>query len=408
MKILVLNCGSSSLKASLREVKPGAGQRPAEPLWRAQAQWGRVAGKAEVKVRTAAQAGIDTTLDFTQPADIFEPVLRMLFDGAAKVLDSPAGIAAAGHRVVHGGADLQRTTAIAPEVKAIIKRLAEFAPEHNPIELETIEAAERVLGAGVPQFAVFDTAFHSTMAPEAVTYAGPHEWLDKNVRRYGFHGISYQYVSQRVAEVLKRPLEKMKLIACHLGNGCSLAAIDGGRSVDTTMGFTPLEGLMMGTRSGSIDPGIVIYLIRHRGYDAEQLDRMLNRESGLKGLSGISSDMRDVLAARASGNAAATLAYDVFVHRLCRELGGMLTSLGGLDALAFTAGIGENSAVLRRDVCRRLGFLGVTIDEARNFENPVDEDIAMAESPVRVTVIRTEEDWQIALECLRMLGAERS
>jgi acetate kinase len=306
--------------------------------------------------------------------------------------------------VVHGGRAYRESARIDAECKAAIARLAEFAPEHNRLELEAIEAAERVLGPEVPQVAVFDTAFHSTLPEAAFVYPGPYGWLDEGIRRYGFHGISHQYVSRRAAELLPGSKQPLRLITCHLGNGASLAAVRDGRSIDTTMGFTPLEGLMMGTRSGSLDPGIIIYLVRQCGYSADQLDRILNKESGLKGLSGLSGDMREILSAKNAGNDRAQLAFDVYVHRLTREIGGMLASLGGLDALVFTAGIGENTPPLREAVCRNLAFAGVELDAAKNAGSPVDEDIATVKSRVRVLVIRTEEDWEIARECYRLLS----
>jgi acetate kinase len=259
-------------------------------------------------------------------------------------------------------------TRITPEVKRALGRLASFAPAHNRLELDLIEAVQRKLGDTIPQVAVFDTAFHATLPAAAYTYAGPYDWLEQGIRRYGFHGISHQYVSQRAAEILGAPPERM--VTCHLGNGCSLAAIRKGESIDTTMGFTPLEGLMMGTRSGSVDPGILIHLVRHCGKSADDLDRILNKESGLKGLSGVSGDMRSV---QAAGSDRAKLALDVFVHRLRGGIGQMMASLGGLDVLVFTGGIGEHSPEIRDAATAPFGFL-----------------------KPRVLVIPTDEEWQIA------------
>ena len=250
--------------------------------------------------------------------------------------------------------------------------------------------------------AVFDTAFHATLEPEAYVYAGPYEWVERGIRRYGFHGISHQYVSGRAAEILHRDLASLRMVTCHLGNGCSLAAVKGGHSIDTTMGFTPLDGLMMGSRSGSIDPGILVFLLNHRDYTPDQVDDLLNRKSGLKGLSGVSSDMRDVEQAIDLGNTRARLAFDVFVHRLVQWIGAMTAVLGGLDVLVFTAGIGENSARVRAAVARRLAFLGLKIDATANAACRPDADIAAADSAVRVLVVRTQEDWQIAKECVRL------
>jgi len=395
MKILVLNGGSSSLKAALREMDAATvdGQ-PVQPLWSAQAEWGRRPGEADLRIETDRVAERKVTIH--SPADVLQPVIETLHAG-------PHRIDAVGHRVVHGGQSLQQTSIATPEVKAEIHRYAEFAPEHNRLELDAMDAAEHLLGARVPQIAVFDTAFHTTMPEAAKVYPGPFAWYEQGIRRYGFHGISHQYVSRRAAGLLGPRNGPLRLVSCHLGNGASLAAVRGGCSVDTTMGFTPLDGLMMGTRPGSLDPGILIYLVRHAGMDAAQLDRLLNRESGLKGVSGVSGDMREVVEAAGRGEPRACLAVDVYIHRLCREIGGMVASLGGLDALVFTAGIGENSAPLRQRVCEQLAFLGIEVDKQKNAHPVLDCDVAASGSRVRILVIRTDEDWEIARECWRIL-----
>ncbi len=406
MKILVLNGGSSSLKAVLCEASGQASAGPElKTVWDARVDWGRRPGIADVRVRAGAAAPDDRQVPIASPRDVFEPVLETLWTGPAKVIEDRREIRVVGHRIVHGGKAFRDPARITAEVKAAIAAFVHFAPEHNRLELEAIEAAERVLGPATPQVAVFDTAFHATLPAAASVYPGPYEWIGEGVRRYGFHGISHQYTSRRAAAILRGDPESLRLITCHLGNGCSLAAVRGGRSIDTTMGFTPLEGLMMGTRSGSVDPGILIFLVRYRGYSADQLDRTLNRESGLAGLSGVSADMRDVLAAAAGGNGRAQLAFDVFAHRLCREIGSMLAGLGGLDALVFTAGIGENCPPLRDVVCRRFGFLGIKLDPEKNAASPVDEDIAAPDSAVRVLVVHTDEDSEIARECYRVVQA---
>jgi acetate kinase len=308
-----------------------------------------------------------------------------------------------GHRVVHGGHAFRDTVPIDARVREEIRKYCDFAPEHNRLELEAIEAAQEMLGPDIPEVAVFDTAFHATIPPAASVYPVPYEWYERGILRYGFHGISHRYASRRAAEILGRDPAGLRMVTCHLGNGASLAAVRDGASVDTTMGFTPLEGVMMGTRSGSIDPGILIYLVRHRGYGADRLDHVLNKESGLKGVSGISGDMREILAAIGRGDGRARLAFDVYTHRLCREIGAMTASLGGLDALVFTAGIGENCPPLRTAACERLAFLGMRLDEAKNAHPAMDSDIAAADSRVRVLVIRADEDWAIACECHRLL-----
>ena len=270
-----------------------------------------------------------------------------------------------------------------------------YTIRHN---LEGIEALEKIL-PNVPQVAVFDTAFHAQLPPAAFVYPGPYEWLENGIRRYGFHGISHQYCARRAAQLLNRDLTHLRLISCHLGNGCSLAAIRGGVSVDTTMGFTPLDGLMMGSRSGAIDPGIIIHLLKGGDLTSEKLDNILNRNSGLKGISGLSSDMRQIGDAIAQGNERAQLALDIYIHRLRAGIGAMLASLGGLDALIFTAGVGENSPVVRAAACEAFGFIGLKLDGEKNQHSPVDEDIAAVDSGARVLVIHTQENWEIAREC---------
>ncbi|HKE25688.1 MAG TPA: acetate kinase [Bryobacteraceae bacterium] len=401
MKILVLNGGSSSLKASLREIKSGAADGAQPALWEAAAEWGRLEGKASVRVKAAGTVH-EMALETGAPEEALRPVMEALWTGPAKVIEGVGDVDAIGHRVVHGGKVFTETTRITSEVRTQIARQAQLAPEHNRLELEAIEAAEQIFGSSVPQIAVFDTQFHVTMPEDAKVYPTPFDWYRQGIRRYGFHGVSHQYVSRRAAEMLGGA--DLRLVSCHLGNGASLAAVRDGRSIDTTMGFTPLEGLMMGTRSGTIDPGIVIYLVRNCGYGADDLDRLLNRESGLRGVSGVSADMREILAAIAAGNARARLAFDVYTHRLCREIGAMTASMGGIDALVFTAGIGENCAPLREAACERLAFLGIKLAAGANERPEPDVDIAAPESRVRVLVIHTEEDWEIARECARLVA----
>jgi acetate kinase len=360
MRILAVNVGSSSVKC-----------------W-----FGEADSPDQVTERWSAQGPV------TSPAALTEALPQLLDSLWAKV--SLGDLDAVAHRIVHGGIAHRETTWLTPEVREAIAKQAEFAPSHNRLELAAIEAMDRILGEKKNgQIAVFDTAFHATMEPEAYVYPGPYEWLEQGIRRFGFHGISHAHAARRAAELLGRPLESLRLITCHLGNGCSLAAIRGGKSVDTTMGFTPADGLMMGTRCGSLDPGIPVYLLRHSGAGlrpansaADELDQVFNRESGLKGISGLSGDMREILEAIAAGNLRAKLAFDIYAHRLCREVGAMLAVLGGLDALVFTGGVGENCAPLRERVCGQLGFLG----------------------SLKVLVIKAEEEQQMARECCRLMS----
>jgi acetate kinase len=370
MRVLVINGGSSSFKCRLDDLpdQPLPVAAP-QPLWTERVDWDQKSSVAEV----------------------LEPVLKSI-SGSVDVV---------GHRIVHGGPKYRESTPLTPEVRTAIAKEIEFAPAHNRFELEAVQAVDHIFGSSVLQIAAFDTGFHSTLPPDSYVYPGPYAWLAQGIRRYGFHGINHQYASRRAAEMLRADPASLRLIVCHLGNGASLAAVRGGKSIDTTMGFTPLEGLMMGTRSGSIDPGILIYLIRHSGSTAEELDEILNRKSGLLGVSGISADMREIEAAIDAGNQRAQLAFDVYTRRLIRELGAMLAVLGGVDAIVFTGGVGENSARLRERACASLGFLSVKLDAAKNAQPPADQDIAASGSKVRVLVIRAQEEWEIARECHR-------
>ncbi len=399
MKILVLNTGSSSYKSCLYDLSDGALPANAPvPLWQAQLEGTHlkivVAGKTIEKEINAA------------PSASIKQMLETIWSGENRVLNSPSEIDMVGHRVVHGGSEYRKSTFITADVKSTIARLADLAPAHNPASLRGIEVVESLL-KNVPQMAVFDTAFHSDIPDAAAIYPGPYEWIDQGIRRYGFHGINHEYCAGRAAQILQKDLSSLRLISCHLGNGCSLAAIKNGRSVDTTMGFTPLEGLMMGTRSGSIDPGIILYLL-HQGVAATEIDHILNQQSGLKGISGGSGDMREITASIAKGEKRAQLAFDIYAHRLRSYIGAMLASLRGLDALIFTAGVGENSAPLRAAVCEGFAFLGMKIDTTKNENKPVDADIATPDSRIRILVIQAQEDWAIARECFSLqLRAKR-
>ncbi|MBD0303313.1 MAG: acetate kinase [Tolypothrix sp. T3-bin4] len=403
MKILVLNAGSSSQKSCLYEIADEAfSTQAAQPLWEGKINWVQDRGVAEIEVKTAMGATLQESISGDSPQAHLNYMLHTLSDGATKVIDQLSEIDVVGHRIVHGGQDYRDSVVITEDVKKAITRLSNLAPAHNPAALEGIEAIEKIL-KDVTQIAVFDTGFHATLPDAAAIYPGPYEWVEEGIRRYGFHGISHQYCSQRAAQILGRDVASGRLITCHLGNGCSLAAIKNGRSTDTTMGFTPLEGLMMGSRSGSVDPGILIYLLRYCNYSVEKLDHILNKASGLKGISGVSSDMREVREAMSQGNSRAQLAWDIYVHRLRSGIGAMLASLGGLDVLVFTAGVGEHSPEIRQAACEALGFLGLKLDLEKNQQHPVDEDIATPDSAVRVLVIHTQEDWAIAGQCWQLL-----
>ena len=403
MKILVLNAGSSSQKSSLYQLPEDVDlySQPPQPLWEGKIDWTLNQGLGTLEIE-ANEITLEIQLKSDDRPFGISEMLKTLIEGKTKVLNKLSEIDLVGHRVVHGGAKYDRATRITEEVKAEIARLIPLAPSHNPANLQGIEAIERLLG-DIPQVAVFDTAFHNQMPDRAKIYPIPYDWFKKGIRRYGFHGISHKYCADRAAKLADRPSEFLKIITCHLGNGCSLAAIKDGKSINTTMGFTPLEGLMMGTRSGSIDPAILIYLMREHNFNADELDKMLNQDSGLKGISGLSNDMRSIREGISKGNARAKLAFDMYIHRLKASIGEILASLGGLDILVFTAGIGENSAIVREKACQGFEFLGLKLDRDKNNAAPLDEDIAMPDSKVKIFVLHAEEDWAIARECWQLL-----
>ncbi len=405
MKILVLNAGSSSQKSRLYDIADtdALPELAPAPLWQADADWTHHRGTTEVKISTASGATLEDNLDTDVRTEVIEYILKSLWSGKTQVLSQVSEVDIVGHRVVHGGSEFEKSTLVTPEVKAAISRMAVLAPLHNPANLEGIEVIEHILPA-VPQVAVFDTAFHRHMPLPAMVYPGPYEWFEQQIYRYGFHGISHQYCSRRAAQILGKDLESLRLITCHLGNGCSLAAVQHDHSIDTTMGFTPLEGLMMGSRSGSIDPGIILYLLQQKKLALEQLDETLNKASGLKGISG-SGDMRQILSDIKEGKPRAKLAFDMFVHRLRYYIGAMLATLGGLDALIFTGGIGENAAEVRESVCASFAFLGLKLDAQKNKQSPADQDISAGDSAIPVLIVHTQEDWAIARECWELVKA---
>jgi acetate kinase len=371
-RVLVVNAGSSSLKYEVVDAETGVSV---------------VAGLVE-------RIGV--------PGSPVPDHATALADALEKV--DAGSIEAVGHRIVHGGTVFVAATVLDDAVEAEIERLAVLAPLHNPPGLVGIRAARAALPA-VPHVAVFDTAFHTTIPPESHTYAIDAAVAARfDIRRYGFHGTSYRYVTRRAAELLGRPLEELRLVVLHLGNGASAAAVAGGRSINTSMGMTPLEGLVMGTRSGDIDPAVLVHLQRVGGFDATALDDLLNRASGLKGLGG-HSDMRDLIAAMDGGDEAAALAFEVYVGRVRRYIAAYTADLGGIDALVFTAGVGENSALVRARAVERLGFLGIAVDEGLNAATSREPRfVSPAGSPVAVLVVPTNEELQIALETAAVVG----
>jgi acetate kinase len=399
MKILVLNAGSSSLKASLYEVDTKKMPiDPTTPLWTGQVD--RHSSKTmTLKSTTADSRSIHAEVTSTNHLADLHKLLNSLWEGETQVIADINEIDVVGHRVVHGGSQFHQPTLIDAQVQSEIERLSIFAPLHNPANLMGIRAIED-LAPSLPQIAVFDTAYYGNLPDVSFVYPLPYEWLGQGIRKYGFHGISHEYCADRAAQLLGRDLQNLRLISCHLGNGCSLAAIKFGVCIDTTMGFTPLDGLMMGTRCGSIDPGIILHLLREQKYTIEELDHVLNFESGLLGVSGISNDLREIDLAIGQDNPRAKLALNLYVHLLVTKIAALLPELGGLDALIFTAGVGENHAGIRAMVAAKFAFLGVEIDSTLNMSNVAgDLDLATLKSSTRLLRIHTQEEWQIAKAC---------
>jgi acetate kinase len=404
MNVLVLNSGSSSQKSCLYQIGDTLPDDPPACIWEGKIEWAD--DKAHYSIKNSRGASTKDVTPVATRGQAIERLLLTLWSGETQAISSVSDIDVVGHRVVHGGPQYFHPSVVTAQVKSAIESVSVFAPLHNRAELEGMEIVAKLLGA-VPQIAVFDTGFHHSMPLSAATYPGPYEWFEQGIRRYGFHGINHQYCSERASRLLGKHPHSLKLVTCHLGNGCSLAAIREGRSLDTTMGFTPLEGLMMGTRSGSVDPGILTYLMRQRKLSGSQLDEVLNKESGLLGISGISGDMRQILDASRNGHERAKLALEIYVHRLQSGIGAMVAVLGGADAVVFTAGVGENSPEVRRAVCENLAFLGVRLDQEKNAQSPLenDLDISSSDAAVRVLVIRAQEDWMIARACRKLTPA---
>ena len=401
MNILVLNAGSSSFKSSLYRLTEAEPQDLVVPLWTGGISWNS-AGAATLTAKTADESIEEQRSQTNRTQDIHD-LLNWLWSGKTQVINDLNDLDIVGHRVVHGGDKYHEPTLINDDVKAEIDRLSIYAPLHNPANLIGIEAISSI-AKDLPQIAGFDTAFFRDLSEVVYTYPVPYEWMKRGIRKYGFHGISHQYCTQRAAELLGQDVGELRLISCHLGNGGSLAAVKSGRCIDTTMGFTPLDGLMMGTRCGSIDPGIILHLLREQEYSVVELDRILNSESGLLGVSGVSNDLREIDRAIASGNDRAKLALAMYVDRLVSKIASLLPALGGVDALIFTGGVGEHNTGIRAAVASKLAFLGVEIDpDLNNLAIPPDRDVATPQSAVRLLAIHTQEEWEIARYCWKYL-----
>ena len=399
MNVLVINAGSSSLKYQL--LNPTTGELLAKGLCERIGIDGRFTYKPQLPGKEAVK---EAAVPMPTHSEAIQAVLDALVDEKNGVIGSMKEIDAVGHRVVHGGEKFAKSVVITDEVMQAIEDCNPLAPLHNPANIIGIKACQQLM-PGVPMVAVFDTAFHQTMPPVAYTYALPYEYYEKDkVRRYGFHGTSHKYVSQRAADMLGKPIEQLKLISCHLGNGSSVTAIDGGRSVDTSMGFTPLAGLPMGTRSGDIDAGILEYLMNKYGMDIKEMLTILNKKSGVQGVSGVSSDFRDLENAFEQGNARAGLAVDMFNYGVKKLIGAYAAAMGGVDAIIFTAGVGENSASQRMAIASGLEFMGVKMDEDANKVRGEERVISAPDSKVTVLLIPTNEELMIAMDTEALVG----
>ncbi|MBQ9217728.1 MAG: acetate kinase [Muribaculaceae bacterium] len=391
MNILVLNCGSSSVKYKLIEIK--ANKTLAEG---GVEKIGLPGAFIKLKFADGSKKVID--LDITDHTGAIKAILNVLIDDTYGCIKNFNEIDAVGHRVVHGSEKFDHSVLVTDEVKASIREVFSLAPLHNPVNMMGIEAIEKVL-PDVPQVVVFDTAFHQTMPAKAYMYALPEKfYVEDHVRRYGFHGTSHRFVSRRVCEMLGTTVEGKKIITCHVGNGGSITAVLDGKSIDTSMGMTPVEGLMMGTRVGDIDPGALLFLMEKHHYDAYEMTQIINKQSGLSGVTGISSDMREIGQAIEEGNAKARLALDMYEYRILKYVGAYAAAMNGVDIIAFTGGVGENQAEVREVVCKNLEYLGVKIDPQLNQENRLGKEgvISTPDSRVKVVVVMTDEEQMIA------------
>ena len=388
MNILVLNCGSSSLKYQLinSETEGVLAKGLCE----------RIGIDGKLKHEPAGKDKFESLDPLPNHTVAVQAVIDALLDADHGVIKFANEIGAVGHRVVHGGEYFAESVVITEEVKEAIQKCCDLAPLHNPANLIGIEACEKLM-PGVPQVAVFDTAFHQTMPERAYLYAIPYKYYDQyKIRKYGFHGTSHKYVSGVAAEMMGIPIDELKIITCHLGNGGSVCAVRKGISIDTSMGFTPLDGIAMGTRSGSVDPAAVLYLMKKEGLTVDQMDHILNKESGVLGISGVSSDFRDLENAESEGNERASAALDTFAYRVAKTVGEYVATMKGVDAIVFTAGLGENSASMRQVICDYLRYLGIELDSYKNTIRGKAVEITTKQSRVQVFVIPTNEELMIA------------
>ena len=395
MKILVINCGSSSLKYQLLDMKDESvlckGSIERIGL--------KINGGEENVIVKVGDEKFTYDKELKDHVAAFNEVKYILSEGEHKVIDSFSEIDAIGHRIVQGGDRYTKSVLVTEKVVKDVEELAPLAPLHNPAHLMGYRACLEVVGPDVPQVFVFDTSFHSTMPPKAYMYAVPYEYYEKYaVRRYGFHGTSHKFVSHRVAEKMGKNIKDLKIITCHLGNGSSVAAVDHGKVVDTSMGFTPLDGFMMGTRSGGVDPSVVTFIMKKLNLTPDEMDNILNKQSGVNAISGISSDDRDICAAQNAGNERAILAHEMQAYEIAKYIGSYIAAMNGVDAIVFTGGIGENGFWLRSKICSYFGYMGVHINEALNQATVkgAEAELTEPDDKVRVFILATDEELAIA------------
>lgn len=396
MKILVINCGSSSLKYQLIDMENE--QVMCKGLCE------RIGIEGGTVVHKAKNKAWENAVQMDNHADAFAKMLEMMTEGEGAVLKSKDEISAIGHRVVHGGEKFKSSVLITEEMIKTMEELSSLAPLHNPPQVLGIRSAQKIFGMEIPQVGVFDTAFHQTMPPTAYIYPVPYEYYEKHgVRRYGFHGTSHKYVSRQAAKFLGKSVEELKIVTCHLGNGSSICAVDKGKSIDTSMGLTPLAGILMGTRSGDIDPSVVTYIQELEGMDANAVNDLLNKKSGMLGVSGLSSDNRDIEKAAIAGHERAALVHSMLFYEIKKHIGAYSAAMNGLDCVVFTGGIGENSRRVRKYTCRGLEWCGLLYDDEKNQKGDGEFDFATDESRVRALVIPTNEELMIARDTLTLI-----
>ena len=400
MKILVINCGSSSLKYQLINMEDES------VICKGICE--RIGIEGSFIKHEANDGKWTVEVPFPTHTEAFAKVVEMMTTGEGKVIDDVKEVSAIGHRVAHGAESFKESTLVDDEVIAEIGRLGAIAPLHNPAHVLGLNSAKAVFGADVPNVVVFDTVFHATMPRKAYMYAVPYEWYEEHkVRRYGFHGTSHKFVSLTAAEFLGKKPEELKIVTCHLGNGSSIAAVDGGKVVDTSMGFSPLAGLLMGTRSGDVDPSVVTFIAEKTGMNGTEMSQFLNKKGGFLGVSGVSSDCRDLEIAAGEGNDRAALTLEMLVYQIQKFIGSYTAAMNGLDCIVFTGGIGENSASTRAKVCEGLGWFGVEIDAEQNSKRGLAvNDITGANGKVKVLVVQTNEELMIARDTKRVAFGE--